>query len=335
MRRPPITAILTVGACALGLVAPATAQTPASQAAPSSAGAAGLRYLTWPGRTYRPASVTAPTTASAAPGLVSTQTRPPIIPRGGQAAPAPAATPSTNDIPSSQGLTPASAWVSPQAPAYQPRPAAPVDISTARPYYASAPVAAAAPAPAQPVPQPAAWSRTRAPAPTPAAPQPAPSAYFTEAAEAAPIIAPTPAPTPAPLPAPTASASVESAPVDAPAPDPMAPRRDALIFTLQRPAAAPAAEAPTAQPQAAATPAAAETPAPQGSARYYSVHRQAGRQPDATPLPAPVYLDALPVDLTTTPASPDLAEPPAAPNLIRNANGRLQALPANEDPILP
>jgi hypothetical protein len=105
----------------------------------------------------------------------------------------------------------------------------------------------------------------------------------------------------------------------------MAPRRDAPIFRLQRPA-----PSEPAQPQAQAA-----APAADGGARYYSVHRQAGRQPDATPLPAPVYLDALPVELSSTPASTDLAEPPAAPNLIRNANGRLQALPANEDPILP
>lgn len=125
----------------------------------------------------------------------------------------------------------------------------------------------------------------------------------------------------------------------------MAPRRDAPIFRLQRPAPAttvePQAQAqPQPQPQsqagAAPQPApAAAAPGDQGGARYYSVHRQAGRQPDATPLPAPVYLDALPVELTSTPASTDLAEPPAAPNLIRNANGRLQALPANEDPVLP
>ena len=128
----------------------------------------------------------------------------------------------------------------------------------------------------------------------------------------------------------------------------MAPRRDAPIFRLQRPAPAPTVDPqpqtqpqPQPQSQAAAAPQAAPQPAPvaapgdQGGARYYSVHRQAGRQPDATPLPAPVYLDALPVELTSTPASTDLAEPPAAPNLIRNANGRLQALPANEDPVLP
>ena len=130
---------------------------------------------------------------------------------------------------------------------------------------------------------------------------------------------------------------------NAPSADPMAPRRDAPIFRLQRPSAQPApASAQAAQPQAQAqTPAdaqpapAADAPSAQGGARYYSVHRQAGRQPDATPLPAPVYLDALPVDLTSPPASTDLAEPPPAPNLIRNANGRIQALPATEDPVLP
>ncbi|MNQ34734.1 hypothetical protein D3C85_482000 [compost metagenome] len=130
----------------------------------------------------------------------------------------------------------------------------------------------------------------------------------------------------------------------------MAPRRDAPIFRLQRAApeaAAPAAPAP-AQPQTAP---AAQAPsqtqaqpqtqpqpqptqplqaAPQEGARYYSLHRQAGRQPDATPLPPAVYLDGLPVDLTTPPSSTDLAAPPAQPALIRNSNGRLQAAPDTE-----
>jgi hypothetical protein len=118
----------------------------------------------------------------------------------------------------------------------------------------------------------------------------------------------------------------------------MAPRRDAPIFRLQRPAPAEASAPVQAEAEPATAPAAqapvSEAPA-QSGARYYSVHRQAGRQPDATPMPAPVYLDALPVDLTSVPASTDLAEPPAAPNLIRNANGRLQALPDNQDPSLP
>ncbi len=351
MRRPPITAILTAGACALGLASPAAAQTSAPQSAapqstaPSSANAAGLRYLSWPGRAYRPAPAApaaevaaaadaAPIVAAATPG------RPPIIPHGGHPAPAPSTAPR-------QGLTPASAWIGSQAPAYAPQPAPAVEAPAALP----APVVAPAPAP---------WSRTRAiaPAPRPApAPNPVtPAGYFAETAEAAPPSPPAvisrPAPSrplpaaPAPraepthVPAPAAPAPVVEARLpETPSPeaaaDPMAPRRDAPIFRLQRPAPSEPAQqqAQAAVSTAPASPAIA--PAADGGARYYSVHRQAGRQPDAPPLPAPVYLDALPVELTSTPASTDLAEPPAAPNLIRNANGRLQALPANEDPILP
>jgi hypothetical protein len=123
----------------------------------------------------------------------------------------------------------------------------------------------------------------------------------------------------------------------------MAPRRDAPIFRLQRtapdaPVAASTPPTPTPAPAARAEPQAAQpqTPpqplaaAPQEGARYYSLHRQAGRQPDATPLPATVYLDALPVELTAPPAATDLAEPPAQPALIRNSNGRLQAAPDTE-----
>jgi hypothetical protein len=134
----------------------------------------------------------------------------------------------------------------------------------------------------------------------------------------------------------------------------MAPRRDAPIFRLQRavPEEAPAVAPAPAQTQAQAAPAPAapsrpQSPAqsaaqpqpqpsqplqtaPQEGARYYSLHRQAGRQPDATPLPPTVYLDGLPVELTTPPPSTDLAAPPAQPALIRNSNGRLQAAPDTE-----
>lgn len=117
----------------------------------------------------------------------------------------------------------------------------------------------------------------------------------------------------------------------------MAPRRDAPIFRLQRPQApvqtAPVSTIPT-EP-ASVEPQPAPAAAPGGGSRYYSVHRQAGRQPDAAPTPTPIYLDALPVDLDRTPSSTDLAEPPPAPNLIRNANGRVQALVPNSDPTLP
>ena len=126
----------------------------------------------------------------------------------------------------------------------------------------------------------------------------------------------------------------------------MAPRRDAPIFQLQRntpppPAATPApapaeGQAPAAPtPQPAPQPVSNDAPVQQGSARYYSVHRQAGRQPDATPLPAPNYLDAMPVELTETPSSDDLAQPPEPPAVMRDAQGRLRAAPMADDPMLP
>ncbi|WP_122464635.1 hypothetical protein [Brevundimonas lutea] len=127
----------------------------------------------------------------------------------------------------------------------------------------------------------------------------------------------------------------------APVADPNAPRRDALIFQLNRPQAAPrpdvaaetqgadatASEAPEPQPS---TQASAQTPPPPArrraedddSARYYSVHRQAGRQPDPTPIPDPVYLDFAPVDL---------AEPPPAPVIARQ-NGLAPSVAENPLP---
>lgn len=115
--------------------------------------------------------------------------------------------------------------------------------------------------------------------------------------------------------------------------DPYAPRRDAPIFRLQNPATAPASDdtAP-AQPSADAT----NPPVPAasaGGARYYSVHRQAGRQPDPPQRPEPVYLDALPIDLTTPVSSDDLAAPPEAPQLVRDAKGRVRTV-ADPDDLL-
>lgn len=133
--------------------------------------------------------------------------------------------------------------------------------------------------------------------------------------------------------------------------DPMAPRRDAPIFRMQQsapPAAAlsqqapeepaPSASAPRAQgasqtvarQQAPQEPLYAPTgpgPAREGP-RYYSVHRAAGHQPDATAMPESVnvYLES---------ASVDLAEPQAQPLPSRVVNGRVQAIVPNEDPTLP
>ena len=141
-----------------------------------------------------------------------------------------------------------------------------------------------------------------------------------------------------PAPVRTAPVAADPAPVLAPAQastdfDPMAPRRDALIYRMQ--GATP--PTPTQLPQAVATP---NAPAPRESTgtayaaaeparegpRYYSVHRAAGHQPDPTVMPESIYLDSAPIDL---------AEPPAAPTVPRTINGRAQMIVPNEDPSLP
>ena len=87
---------------------------------------------------------------------------------------------------------------------------------------------------------------------------------------------------------------------------------------------------------AAAVAASGQTPvAGDSSARYYSVHRQAGRHPDAIPAPQQTYLDAMPVQMAQTPQSSDLAQPDGPPALIRNANGSLRAVPQTQADDLP
>tara|TARA_R110002124_G_scaffold59119_1_gene163726 strand:+ start:1101 stop:1901 length:801 start_codon:yes stop_codon:yes gene_type:complete len=167
------------------------------------------------------------------------------------------------------------------------------------------------------------------PAPTPARSLTPANAWMNPATATS---APPPAPTPAPVP-------MASPPVTAGPADPMAPRRDALIFHMQDANGTPTAAAPVrSDPQpstapAARSPMAASTagPAEQG-ARYYSVHRQNNRQPDPTPLPATTYVDAIAVDLPASLASQDLAAPPEPPTLVRNAQGRLQAMPDTSTP---
>jgi len=130
-----------------------------------------------------------------------------------------------------------------------------------------------------------------------------------------------------------------------PAADPMAPRRDAPVFRMQQqaqPQPQPVEPAPRVEPaadrdsQADAAPRVrrvaevtntGERPPAQG-ARYYSVHRQNGRQPDALSMPDPTYIDALAVTLAETPASQDLAAPDQGPTLIRDRNGKTRAMPA-------
>lgn len=201
----------------------------------------------------------------------------------------------------------------------------PAPVRTASAPVADAPLERLPAPPPPPAPAPAArYGLTPASAfyRAPVQPEPAPVTAQPYAAVAA--VAPAPAavepsapPPPQPPPAPVSEPAPEPAPESAPEPapvDPMAPRRDAPIFRLQ--------------PQGAAAPAGQ-------SVRYYSVHRQAGHAPDAIATPSPTYLDALPVELTQTPSSTDLAEPQAPPALMRTADGSLRAIPQTEADALP
>ena len=274
-----------VAAACLMLATPSLAQ----QAQPVRTGAAtGMRYLSWAGKADSvavPVPVEAPRAAPASDGL----RRPaPVIARvTATSTPMPASTASYAARPSRfggapTGLTPASAWIG-GGEATTP--------STAVAY-----------------------------TPTPAAmPEPRPESRPTAVDAPRPGLARAPAPT---APTPPALTANDPAPVLTPVPatsefDPMAPRRDALIYRMQ--GATPVT--PTQLPRANAE----AEPAREG-ARYYSVHRAAGHQPDPTVMPEAVYLDTAPIDL---------AEPPATPTIARNINGRAQAIVPNEDPSLP
>lgn len=217
-------------------------------------------------------------------------------------------------------------------------------VATPRPAPAVAAAATPAPIPArasapiplarlEPAPVPTPSSRGLTPAstwlesPRPAAPAPAPEPRPAVMEQPAPQPAPRPTPRPISQPAQIVEAAPQPAapapapqPAETPAADPMAPRRDAPIFRLQRPGGSVAAA-----PQAGTA----------SSARYYSVHRQAGHEPDAIARPATVYLDALPVQLAQTPNSTDLAQPDGPPTLLRGANGKVRALPQTEADELP
>jgi hypothetical protein len=302
LRRAPILTTALLAAAGVVLFAGnASAQT----AGQPSGQASGLRYLSWSSR-----GETAPAAPTAAASPARRDLRRPntVIPHGGFAAATPAPTrPGLTPAPGSgRTLTPANAWMQPAAPPPEPVMAAPP------------------------------------PAPIPVAPRSAPL--------------PTPQPRTAPAYLPDPSGRGQAVPAEmiyAPAPppaqastaplDPMAPRRDAPIFRMQQdaPTAAPtnapvaqtaaAAARPTPQPRRVAEVVnSGERPAQQGG-RYYSVHRQNGRQPDALEMPAPNYIDALAITMPETIASQDLAVPEQGPTLIRDAQGRVRAAPAASD----
>ncbi|MBD7941827.1 hypothetical protein [Brevundimonas guildfordensis] len=374
---------LTIAALlpALGAATAAWAQHGPPPTSSGDAPAPQARQLSWPGRAAtptasQPAWPSAPTDSFAPPQPVMAQSptyaaRPPIIPHGGypwrsapahgepQPAPAPELRPVTSHpdavwrpYVSAPAETPAPDFTPPvpyQA-AYQPPPWTRQPTQSQPQPYAPQAAPQASPAPFERAPEPSQPAAQPQPAPVvqhmpspppPSAPMPEPMhepmPEPVRQAQPAAIAEPQPAPPPPPPQPEPATTPTE------PAVDPLAPRRDALIFQLQRntpqpPAAsAPAApETPTPQqpPQAAPQPARGDAPT-QSGARYYSVHRQAGRQPDATPLPAPNYLDALPVELDQPIASDDLAQPPEAPAVMRDAQGRLRAAPLTDGPDLP
>ena len=286
-----------------------------AQQAPTNA--SGLRYLSWPGKPAVSARAT-PTPAviqaeAPAPTVTAAnRTLPGAIPLA-RLSPAPSTT-----TPRSNGLTPASAWMPQRAPMQaEPAHSAPVEAAPVETAPPQATATRVAPSPYVPEPQ-------------PSAPQPQPEPQMQ--AEPAPV--PQQAAQAEPQPAPQTAVQAEPAPQPAQAAiaDPMAPRRDAPIYRLQRPqAGAPLdAAAVAAGGQAAPTPTVGDN-----SARYYSVHRQAGRHPDAIPAPQQTYLDAMPVQMAQTPQSSDLAQPDGPPALIRNANGALRAVPQTEADNLP
>lgn len=255
----------------------------------------GLRYLSWPGKppVARGPDARVPARASSAQTTAPRATLA-ALPLARLDAPASTA------VAARRGLTPASDWLSP-AVASQP-------VSQPRPYEATTPQ----PAPVQVA------SAQPEPVQAPIVRAPVVQAPVVQAA----AVRVAPPPQNAPQPAPQADALG----------DPMAPRRDAPIFRLTQTsmaAAAPAATPPvqTAAVQAEASPlASVPSAAPQG-ARFYSVHRQAGHRPDPIPQAQPVYLDALPVEMSQTPSSADLAQPDGPPALIRNRDGSVRAAP--------
>ncbi|MGQ3040553.1 MAG: hypothetical protein ACT6RD_02115 [Brevundimonas sp.] len=158
---------------------------------------------------------------------------------------------------------------------------------------------------------------------------------------------PMPAPQQAPAPATVTGpgwASPQPVLAGSPVADPMAPRRDAPIFSIAgaqpQPQAQPATAAPTQQGQPQGQPqpqvqqtASAEGP-PRSGPRYYSVHRAAGHQPDPTAMPESVYA-VIPEGAFLDAARTDLAEPPPPPVQTRTINGRVQAINQGDNPSLP
>lgn len=305
MRRAPI--LTSALLAAVGWVLLAGTASAQAAGAPASE-ARGLRYLSWANRgEVAPATPAAAAPAPASPPRRGLRRPNTVIPHGGFATATPAPTrPGPTAAPGARRtLTPANAWMNRAVPPPEPMMAAP-----------------ATPVPVAPRPAPALEPR--------ATPDYLPDPGGRGQAVPADVIyAPTSLP---------AAAPAQSGPFD-----PMAPRRDAPIFRMQQGAVATApAVTPLVQPvsapvtatpqprQAAEVSNSGERP-PQQGGRYYSVHRQNGRQPDALDMPEPTYVDALAITMPETIASQDLAVPEQGPTLIRDAQGRVRPAPAASD----
>lgn len=342
---------MITASCALALGLTAFAGGASAQTAEPTSGQArtltpASQYITWAGRgpTVMPEAVR--TADAAAPRRRSNA----VIPHGGFASAVPMPQPDAPVSAQPRTLTPASAWTAPRpAPAPAPAPTvAAVEAPIAHPPASVAAVDLPPPPRAatyqpriQPGPQP------QRQAPPPVLPDYIPGQGGGQPTPAQAVYAEAP-PAPSAAEPPVYGTPATQPPADY---DPMAPRRDAPIFRLQRPQAqsapAPAPEpGPAAANAAPASAPAADSPAPRQiaavaansadhpslqTARRYSVHRQNGQQPDAVALPAPTYVDALAVTLPEMPASQDLAEPAPGPNLYRDAQGRIRAAPAASD----
>lgn len=308
MRRP---LRLTSSLASAALVCTGALALATTASAQSAGETRGLRYLSWSGRT-QPATAAPGPSAPAPAATTRRDLRRPnmVIPHGGFAAVEEASRPGA---PTTAGaarstLTPANAWMRPPAPA-------------------PAPVSAPMPAPS--------------PAPVPA-PVPQPARSATPQARATPDYLPDQGGRGQSIPAEALFSPPAAAPVPSAGPvDPMAPRRDAPIFRMQRDAPAPQPGTPRPAASAVIEPPpratrvvevanSGERP-PQQGARYYSVHRQIGRQPDALEMPEPGYVDGLAIGEIETLASQDLAAPEQGPALIRDADGRVRAQPAASD----
>lgn len=338
---------VAVGAATVLIAGAASAQSrPGEQA--------GLRYLSWAGK---PASAAADDLRR--PGVIPRQTA------SGTPAPMPGRNSRYGSpTPGVNAPTPASAWISgPPRPLAMPQVPS---QSQPQPYDIQAQTAVHSPGYGQPQSQsgqmsaPAASEAqmmASAPAYDPSRAFRRQDPYYAAPPQVQAAMQPSPQPTYMPPPAsiPTAidpamqpqqqaqTQGQTSAPYD-----PNAPRADALIFRMNQGGAPGQTQAqPQAQPQpqpqytpqyapapsdpnaprqlAQAAPTQSGQP-PRESARYYSVHREAGHEPDAMTLPESVFIGGG--------ATPDLAEPPPVPIMPRTVNGRAQVM-VNQEPVLP